>query len=130
MRNENNTMETLYRKVAVSERVPKDKIYVGIVNTLDEIGTLFHVGNGKFSASHVAFLNPEYDVTLIVKYWLEEFPDPTAQLQADKEELLGMLGEIKRRIGIINSEPDGVIRETMIDMLPIGIESLIQKHKQ
>lgn len=52
------------------------------------------------------------------------------KLEAEKAELLEALEETNRRIGIIKSEPDGIVRETMIDMLPIGIESLIKKHKQ
>lgn len=61
---------------------------------------------------------------------LQDALQQISQLKADKEELLSALEETNRRISIIKSEPDGIVRETMIDMLPIGIESLIQKHKQ
>ena len=52
------------------------------------------------------------------------------QLKADKAELLEALEEIERRYYIIATEPDGIVRETMIDNLTDGISELIQKHKQ
>lgn len=67
-----------------------------------------------------------------IKEIYEEIPDNSHQiekLEAEKKELLELLEETNRRISIIKSEPDGIVRETMIDMLPIGIESLIKKHK-
>ena len=48
---------------------------------------------------------------------LEEIPDPTAQLQADKAELLEALEKLRNHYGLF---PENRIE----------IESLIQKHKQ
>lgn len=84
-------METIYRKVAVSERLPqKEKVYIGIVNTIGEVDTEFYIGAGKFSCSHVAYGNPEKDVTYQVTHWLEEIPS----LEAENKELREMLRDI------------------------------------
>ncbi len=86
----------------------------------------------KYPSLHKAITGAKMNIfgTKNTQNDLVKLLDIKSQLKSDKEELIEMLEEIKRRIEIINSEPDGVIRETMIDMLPIGIESLIQKHKQ
>ena len=55
-----------------------------------------------------------------INYWLEEIPDHTAQLQADKAELLEALEEMYSKY-----EKDG----HLLNVSPSKIESLIQKHK-
>ena len=69
-------METLYRKIAVSERYPEK---TGHYFTYSESGVKKIVW---FMGGDFAYVKPSYSPD----YWLEEIPDPTAQLQADKEE--------------------------------------------
>ena len=101
--------ETLYRKVAVSERKPKE----GWVLTASG-GWLF-VDN-KFKCPH----SGEEQASSSFTHWLEEIPDPTAQLQADKAELLEALEKATDLLeaGFPNIS---VVKES---------KSLIQKHKQ
>ena len=101
-------METLYRKVAVSERLPKAK-------------EMLMTSHGWSLWNGHQFEDEDDKPISYVNYWLEEILDPTAQLKADKEELLKVLQRI-------------------IDIYPILVEedkeellkakSLIQKHKQ
>ena len=102
-------METLYRKVAVSERLPKIN-----GNYLTDKYRSFY-----FSQEVNKFMDDEGDF-IYPKYWLEPIPDTTAQLKADKAELLESL-------------------EKVTDLLEVGFpeisavkesKSLIQKHKQ
>lgn len=53
-----------------------------------------------------------------------------ADLRKENEEMKAMLEEINRRYYILATEPNGIVRETMIDNLTDGISELIQKHKQ
>ena len=104
-------METLYRKVAVSERLPK----INGNYFTDKYRSFY------FSQEVNKFMDDEGDF-IYPKYWLEEIPDPTTQLQSDKEELLEALGmslQLNKAFGA-NSE--------WIEVQEI--ESLIQKHKQ
>ena len=103
-------METLYRKVAISERMPDKSGFYFTYSSSGVKKTIWFM-NDKFS-----YVSPSYNPD----YWLEEVPDPTAQLQADKEELLEAL-------------------EKATDLLEAGFpeistvkdfQSLIQKHKQ
>ena len=98
-------METVYRKVAVSERKPKE----GWVLTPDG-GWLFK--DNKFKCAH----SGEVQVSGSITHWLE--PIKSAQLQADKAELLEALENL------INDEQ--LSNDSIID----EIESIIQKHKQ
>ena len=52
-----------------------------------------------------------------------KIPDPTAQLKADKEELLEALEEVKQFLNYIQSPVTPAIR------LRMKIESIIKKHK-
>lgn len=131
-------METIYRKVAIEERLPQEKTYVGIVNTLGDVDTLFYVSDGKFSVNHVAFLNSENDRTYAVKFWLEEIPqtiksdntEVILNLQKDKEEFLHFM---KYFMQSLENEDFIMINNTdedVVDNLLSKFNSLIQKHKQ
>ena len=101
-------METQYRKVAVSERMPTDE---GIYNT----------SRGFLSYSKVfGWVTIQNYTTPNPEYWLEEIPDPTAQLKADKEELLEALENLTQY---------GSTGEDAVEMKR-EIESILQKHKQ
>ena len=96
-------MKTLYRKVAVSERLPeKDGEYFCIIRS------------GK--CGNYDLFNNKFD-SLLITHWLEEVPDPTTQLQADKAELLEALEKLRNHYGLF---PENRIE----------IESLIQKMKK
>jgi hypothetical protein len=60
---------------------------------------------------------------------IEEFR-ANALLISKAPEMLEMLEEIQRRISIIISEPNGIVRETMINNLDLGIEKLIKEATQ
>ena len=67
------------------------------------------------------------------KYWLEEIPDPTAQLKADKAELLEALENANYLIKSIKNDcSDSDLREYYDICMKIESknQSLIQKHKQ
>jgi len=101
-------METLYRKVAVSEKHPKEDGFYYVFNGL------------KHSTYYSKLLGFNYCMGQInmsnkITHWLEEVPDPTTQLQADKAELLEALENIVDYGGVANFDT---------------LNSLIQKHKQ
>lgn len=102
-------MKTLYRKVAVSERKPKE----GWV--LTPSGGWLFIDN-KWKCPHSGQEQASNSFT----HWLEEIPDPTSQLKGDKEELLEALEKV---IDLLEAGyPDiSVVKES---------KSLIQKHKQ
>lgn len=102
-------METLYRKVAVSERLPKDSGYYFAIDSL---------GHREYPY----FDNDEnkWESIWETVYWLEPIPDPTDKLKADKEELLGVLENLTEY---------GSTGEDAVEMKR-EIESLIQKMKQ
>lgn len=115
-------METLYRKVAVSERKPKSSGFYWIENIV-----------GEMKSSHYESLLEMFTGDY-ANFWLEPIPDPTAQLQADKEELLEMLEAVKRLEPIICM--GGAVAEQWkneaqaLNEMMSGIDSLIQKMKQ
>lgn len=95
-------METLYRKVSVSEEKPKSTGFYWIENIVGEMKSSYYDSMlGMFTSDYANF-------------WLKPSENPTAQLKADKEELLEALEDISNEYGINTS----------------GLESLIQKHKQ
>lgn len=118
-------METIYRKVAVSERLPKEKgSYT--VQRKEATETYHEMYWYDGSPLNVSFWSAYID------YWLEEIPDfvsetiensiqMLSQLQKDKEELIEMLEKCKPLISKITRKGK---------ILPSEIESLIQKHKQ
>lgn len=113
-------METLYRKVAVSERKPNDSgYYFGI----DSLG----------HREYPYFDNDEnkWESIWETVYWLEEIPYPTAQLKADKEELLSALEDCKERIEKMNKKLLRLTNYYHVSVYYVsGLISLIQKHKQ
>lgn len=105
-------METLYRKVAVSERLPIDE-----ETYITSHGWYFWNGN-KFEDEN----NEEIDY---VNYWFEEIPDHTAQLQAEKAELLEAL-----EIFIEQNTPTFTSHDYEFPEHVMKAKSLIQKMKQ
>ena len=103
-------MGTIYRKVAISEE-PKHN---GNYHCIFPEGQIFTIPFLKEYGFHDEFT----DCSGITHY-LEEIPDPTAQLQADKAELLEALE-------ILRGELTARTPEKIHDMA----DSLIQKHKQ
>ena len=104
-------METIYRKVAVSEE-PKHN---GNYHCIFPEGHIFTIPFLKEYGFHEEFT----DCSGITHY-LEEIPDPTIQLQADKAELLEALENLTEY---------GSTGEDAVEMKR-EIEYLIQKHKQ
>lgn len=108
-------METLYRKVAVSERLPKEQgLYIVILE------------NGYCVTREFLLLLGCFSGELVYKSsaWLEEIPDPTAQLKADKAELLEALEKAQNELSQFK-ESFGQGSELIPE-----IESLIQKMKK
>ena len=97
-------METLYRKVAISERKPKSSGFYWIENIVGEMKSSYYDSMlGMFTSSDYA------------NFWLKPAENPTAQLQADKAELLEALENIVDYGGIANFDT---------------LKSLIQKMKK
>ena len=104
-------METIYRKVAVSEE-PKHN---GNYHCIFPEGHIFTIPFLKEYGFHEEFT----DCSGITHY-LEEIPDPTIQLQADKAELLEALERCNNELYFYSGQTDFVEEN----------KSLIQKHKQ
>lgn len=104
-------MGTLYRKVAISEE-PKHN---GNYHCIFPEGQIFTIPFLKEYGFHEEFT----DCSGITHY-LEEIPDPTAQLKADKAELLESLENLTEY---------GSTGEDAVEMKR-EIESLIQKMKK
>ena len=118
-------MGTIYRKVAVSEKHPKEDGFYYVFNGL------------KHSTYYSKLLGFNYCMGQInmsnkITHWLEEVPDPTAQLQADKAELLEALEKISKvtNEGYMTDHTDFQVWELELKQVHSEIESLIQKHKQ
>ena len=119
-------MKTIYRKVAVSERIPPPMTDILIKYRWSECFEPYHYFDD---------LHCKDEMLNEVTHWIEEIPDLTAQLQADKEELLEALENSQKAIEwyMENTMPEN---ENHTDFFNIGmnqrtvIESLIQKHKQ
>ena len=104
-------METLYRKVAVSERLPPPMTDVLIK----------YRWNGYFEPYHYFDdLHCKDEFLKDVIFWIEEIQYPTVQLKADNEKLLEALENLTEY---------GSTGEDAVEMKR-EIESLIQKHKQ
>lgn len=119
-------METLYRKVAVSERLPEfGQRVIALVLEQNDLGLSKFLWNVSYSDITKSFKMDGN--TVQIEYWLEEIPDPTAQLQADNAELLEALEKViyiqDKYFG--EQEIHGRLRAFCVQ-----IESLIQKHKQ
>ena len=120
-------METLYRKVAVSERFPQfAQRVIALVLEQNDLGLSKFLWNVSYSDITKSFKMDGN--TVQIEYWLEEIPDNTSQLQADKAELLEALEKANNAIKECDwSENEGFPK--LADIY-IEIESLIQKHKQ
>ena len=106
-------MDIFYRKVAISEE-PKHN---GNYHCIFPEGHIFTIPFLKEYGFHEEFT----DCSGITHY-LEEIPDTTTQLQADKAELLEALGISLRLNKAFGANSEWIeVQE---------IESLIQKHKQ
>lgn len=104
-------METIYRKVKFIYRFPKrGGIY------FSDKGLVFFNDNTKHF-ENIKLHHREYP-----EWWLEEFPDPTAQLQADKEELVSFLENLSHNVFWKG--------RTLDSRDKLKIKTLIQKHKQ
>ena len=75
-------MKTLYRKVAVSERLPPPMTDILIKYRWNNYFEPYHYFDD---------LHCKDEMLNEVTHWIEEIPDPTIQLQADKAELLEAL---------------------------------------
>ena len=126
-------METLYRKVAVSERLPENKGYFDT-----DVGNIYFLKKtwqpSKFTRK--AKVNRYHeDYFEEPEYWFGEIPDHTTQLNADKSELLEALENSLKVIEwyMENTMPES---DNHTDFFNIGmnqrseIESLIQKMKK
>ena len=109
-------MGTIYRKVAISEE-PKHN---GNYHCIFPEGQIFTIPFLKEYGFHEEFT----DCSGITHY-LEEIPDHTAQLQADKAELLELMAEMKESF-----DHKAWVTEMELRSFSSRIESLIQKHKQ
>lgn len=101
--------KVLYRKVAVSERKPIKS------------GTYFSNEEEVYYRESTKKFEHNYDAHCVYpQWWLEEVPNPTIQLQADKAELLEALENLTEY---------GSTGEDAVEMKR-EIESLIQKMKK
>ena len=110
-------METIYRKVAVSERLPKSK-------------EMLMTSHGWSLWNGHQFEDEDDKPISYINYWLEEIPDTTAQLKADKAELLEALEKISKvtNEGYMTDHTDFQVWELELKQVHSEIESLIQKH--
>lgn len=118
---EPKNMETLYRKVAVSERLPNVLEDVIVIKTNGYSESMFLTESNEFWS-----YNQNDNIELLsALYWFEPIPDPTAQLEADKKELLGALEAVTKQLHnysqVWNYDESKLVGNS---------ESLIQKHKQ
>ena len=104
-------METIYKKVAISE----DPKHNGNYHCIFPEGHIFTIPFLKEYGFHEEFT----DCSGITHY-LEEIPDPTAQLKADKTELLEALERCNNELYFYSGQTDFVEENKF----------LIQKHKK
>lgn len=115
-------MGTLYRKVAVSERLPKEE------------SNYFFMERGGFDFKLEAYrVSKEKFFRNNFNYWLEEIPDTSHQLEnleAEKKDILHFLKYFKQCVEdedflMVNNTDEDVVNNVLSKM-----NSLIQKHKQ
>ena len=97
-------METLYRKISVTNEKPLDKTPLFLVEITGAKNQNFPVDGNDW------------------QFYLEEIPDPTAQLKADKEELVSFLENLSHNVFWKG--------RTLDSRDKLKIKTLIQKHKQ
>lgn len=113
-------METLYRKVNVSERLPKEEGYYFT----------------NFGISRYFYDTPQDQAWWgnHVRFFFEpiEIPDPTAQLQADKAELLERKKGYVQILQIVLDNPANNLSKSTIDLIGTLIRDLenTKKYKQ
>ena len=108
-------METLYRKVAVSERIPPPMTDILIKYRWSDCFEPYHYFDD---------LHCKDEMLNEVTHWIEEIPNPTTQLQADKEELLERLKEINSLLNNIH------LTDNRLTLVYNKNRSLIQKMKK
>ena len=101
-------MGTLYRKVAVSERMPPPMTDILIKYRWSDYFEPYHYFDD---------LHCKDEMLNEVTHWIEEIPDHTVQIKSDNEELLEVLEKLRNHYGLF---PENRIE----------IESLIQKMKK
>ena len=104
-------MGTLYRKVAVSERMPP---------LMTDILIKYRWNNYFEPYHYFDDLHCKDEMINEVTHWIEEIPDPTAQLKADKAELLEALENANYLIKYIKN--DGTLLELIAKVRQILIE--------
>ena len=104
-------METLYRKVAVSERLPPPMTDILIKYRWNNYFEPYHYFDD---------LHCKDEMLNEVTHWIEEIPDHTVQIKSDNEELLEALENLTEY---------GSTGEDAVEMKR-EIESLIQKMKK
>jgi hypothetical protein len=110
-------MGTLYRKVAVSERMPPPMTDILVKYIWSDCFQPYHYFDD---------LHCKDEMLNEVTHWIEEIPDPTTQLQADKAELLEALevsncvlvncsfeikGETSYQVGVRLSNNESLIKK-------------------
>jgi hypothetical protein len=119
-------MGTLYRKVAVSERMPPPMTDILIKYRWNNYFEPYHYFDD---------LHCKDEMLNEVTHWIEEIPSPTVQLKSDNEKLLEALDNSRKVIEwyMENTMPES---DNHTDFFNIGmnqrseIESLIQKMKK
>lgn len=119
-------METIYRKVAVSERMPPPMTDILIKYRWNNYFEPYHYFDD---------LHCKDEMLNEVTHWIEEIPSPTVQLKSDNEKLLEALDNSRKVIEwyMENTMPES---DNHTDFFNIGmnqrseIESLIQKMKK
>ena len=119
-------MGTLYRKVAVSERMPPPMTDILIKYRWNNYFEPYHYFDD---------LHCKDEMLNEVTHWIEEIPDHTVQIKSDNEELLEALDNSLKVIKwyMENTMPES---DNHTDFFNIGmnqrseIESLIQKMKK
>ena len=104
-------MKTIYRKVAVSERMPPPMTDILIKYRWSDYFEPYHYFDD---------LHCKDEFLKDVIFWLEEIPNPTTQLQADKAELFEALERCNNELYFYSGQTDFVEEN----------KSLIQKHKK
>ena len=123
--------KVLYRKVAVSERLPPPMTDVLIKYRWSDYFEPYHYFDD---------LHCKDEMLNEVTHWIEEIPDHTAQLKSDKAELLELRSTIEEFRDKANQSADNLHKrglqssgmcsqamETAYNLCLIEIESLIQK---
>ena len=124
-------MGTIYRKVAVSERKPQfGQRVIALVLEQNDLGLSKFLWNVSYSDITKSFKMDGN--TVQIEYWLEEIPDNSHQIKADKAELLEALEKISKvtNEGYMTDHTDFQVWESELKQVHNEIKSIIQKHKK